>query len=111
MANALKSAAVFSALGDPTRRDIFERLGEGPQSVGALAAQLPISRPAVSQHLAVLKAAGLVRDQRQGTKNVYSLDPHGIAAMRDWLDDHWHRVTQSFADFVEAQSDGKDGPL
>jgi len=94
MTNALRAPAIFSALGDPTRRDIFERLGAGPQSVGALASELPISRPAVSQHLAVLKAAGLVRDSRQGAKNIYSLDPRGIAAMRDWLDDHWHKVTQ-----------------
>jgi DNA-binding transcriptional ArsR family regulator len=110
MTNALRHSAVFSALGDPTRRDIFERLGSGPQSVGALASQLPISRPAVSQHLAVLKAAGLVRDSRQGAKNIYALDPRGIAAMRDWLDDHWHRVTQSFAQFVEAQEQEMDDP-
>lgn len=110
MTNALRAPAIFSALGDPTRRDIFERLGAGPQSVGALASGLPISRPAVSQHLAVLKAAGLVRDSRQGAKNIYSLDPRGIAAMRDWLDDHWHRVTQSFAQFVESQAQEEDDP-
>jgi DNA-binding transcriptional ArsR family regulator len=57
----------------------------------------------VSQHLAVLKAAGLVRDSRQGAKNIYSLDPRGIAAMRDWLDDHFHKVTQSYADFADVQ--------
>jgi DNA-binding transcriptional ArsR family regulator len=101
MTNLIRPSAVFSALGDPTRRDIFERLGTGPRSVGVLASELPISRPAVSQHLAVLKAAGLVLQSRRGAKNIYSLDPRGIAAMRDWLDDHWHKIAQPFADFVE----------
>ena len=74
---------VFSALGDPTRRQIFERLATRPQAVGELAQDLPVSRPAVSQHLKHLKDAGLVTDEAIGTRRIYRLDPRGIGAMRD----------------------------
>jgi DNA-binding transcriptional ArsR family regulator len=77
------------ALADPTRRQIFERLKSGPRSVGAIARGLPVSRPAVSQHLKVLKAAGLVSDRPEGTQRVYCIDPDGLAALRRWLDEFW----------------------
>ncbi len=77
---------VLSALADPTRRAVFERLEAGPQSVGALARMLPVSRPAVSQHLKILKEAGLVSDRAAGAKRVYGIDPQGLAALRAWLD-------------------------
>src|SRR5579863_5787609 len=97
---------VVSALADPTRRDIFERLAEKPQSVGALAQDLPISRPAVSQHLRVLKEAGLVADQAEGTKRVYHIDPAGLGVLRQWLDRFWDRTLEAFQ--VEADKDQKD---
>lgn len=89
-------AAVVSALADPSRREIFERLAAGPQSVGALALDLPISRPAVSQHLRVLKEAGLVTDHADGTRRVYQIDPAGLGAMRRWLDQFWERSLDAF---------------
>jgi DNA-binding transcriptional ArsR family regulator len=89
----------LTAIGDPTRRAIFELLAEGPTPVGELAARLPISRPAVSQHLAVLKSAGLVTDRAAGTRRLYRLDPAGVAAMRSYLDRFWD---QALADFKAA---------
>lgn len=86
----------LSALSDPTRRMIFERLSAGPQSVGLLARDLPISRPAVSQHLAALKAAGLVMDHAQGAKRIYYIDPHGLASIRAWLDQFWTASLDAF---------------
>lgn len=91
----------LAALGDPTRRRIFERLAEGPQSVGALAAQLPVSRPAVSQHLRALKDAGLVTDHADGTKRIYRIDPHGLGALRAWLDRFWVDQLDAFKAAVE----------
>jgi DNA-binding transcriptional ArsR family regulator len=76
---------LFSALGDSTRRLVFERLRQGPQTVGALAAGLPVSRPAISQHLKVLKAAGLVTDQAEGARRLYRIDGRGLAVIRDYL--------------------------
>jgi DNA-binding transcriptional ArsR family regulator len=102
MTNALTQPDVFTALGDPTRRAIFERLAARPSAVGALAATLPISRPAVSQHLRVLKDAGLVREVAVGTRRIYRLDPGGIAAMRAWLDAHWAAALEHFAAFADA---------
>jgi DNA-binding transcriptional ArsR family regulator len=93
MANA---AAVLSALGDPTRRAIFELLAGGPQAVGELAAGLPVSRPAVSQHLRVLKDAGLVRDEPAGTRRLYEVDPDGLAALRAYLDGFWAGSLERF---------------
>ncbi len=97
---------VVSALADPTRRLIFERLAEGPQSVGALALGLPISRPAVSQHLRVLKEAGLVSDRAEGTRRVYHIDPAGLGVIRQWLDRFWDRSLAAFQ--AEADHDATD---
>ena len=79
----------WTALGDPTRRAIFERLAAQPRAVGELAADLPVSRPAVSQHLKVLKAAGLVVDRPAGNRRIYQVDPDGVAALRAQLDRFW----------------------
>jgi DNA-binding transcriptional ArsR family regulator len=79
----------MSALGDPTRRAIFEALGDGPLAVGELARGLPVSRPAVSQHLSVLKQAGLVSDRRDANRRIYSLDPMGVGALRAYFDRFW----------------------
>lgn len=94
-------SGALSALGDPTRRAIFEHLGERPLAVVDLAALVPVSRPAVSQHLKVLKGAGLVRDEQVGTRRVYSLDPDGIAVLRDYLDRFWNTALHSFKKRVE----------
>ena len=95
----------LAALGDPTRRTIFERVAAKPSAVGELARELPVSRPAVSQHLKVLKDAGLVRETAEGTRRIYRLDPRGIAAMRDWLDSHWSSALDAFQDFADRQHD------
>lgn len=102
----------LAALGDPTRRAIFELLAEGPTPVGQLAALLPVSRPAVSQHLRVLKDAGLVRDRAVGNRRIYHLDPAGLAALRAYLDRFWERSLADFKAFVEAEhpSDAHPGP-
>ena len=94
----------LEALGDPTRRAIFERLGERPLAVGELARELPVSRPAVSQHLKVLKEAGLVTDHPAGTRRIYQLDPDGVAGLRDYLDGFWNR---SLAAFKRAAEEGE----
>ncbi len=86
----------LAALADPTRRAIFERLAEEPAAVGDLAAQVPVSRPAVSQHLKVLKEAGLVADERDGTRRVYHVDPDGLEALRSYLDGFWNRSLAAF---------------
>jgi DNA-binding transcriptional ArsR family regulator len=105
MVSRLKpAAAALDALGDPTRRTIFERLARGPSAVGALAAYLPVSRPAVSQHLRVLKDAGLVSESAQGTRRIYRIDPRGIGAMRDWLDSHWETALDAFKAFADAEA-------
>jgi DNA-binding transcriptional ArsR family regulator len=101
MANA---NALFSALSDPTRRKVFERLQSGGRSVGEIAQNVPVSRPAVSQHLKVLKAAGLVRDRAEGTRRVYYIDPHGLAAVRQWLDQFWDVALAAYAAEVERAS-------
>ena len=93
----------FNALGDPTRRQIFERLAAGPQPVGQLAAGLPVSRPAVSQHLRALKDAGLVSDQAEGTKRIYRIDPKGLGALRAWFDRFWVDQLEAFK--IEAEKD------
>lgn len=96
---------VFDALGDRTRRQTFELLRGGPQSVGALAEQLPVSRPAVSQHLRVLKEAGLVRDEQAGTRRLYSVDPQSLEALRAYLDDMWTDALASFKRAAESKGD------
>jgi DNA-binding transcriptional ArsR family regulator len=93
----------LSALGDPTRRAIFERLAVHPQAVGDLARELPVSRPAVSQHLKVLKDAGLVIDRPAGTRRIYQLDPDGIGALRAYLDQFWNQALTAFKAAVEQQ--------
>lgn len=91
---------MLSTLADPTRRAIFEKLAEMPQPVGRLAEGLPVSRPAVSQHLKVLKDAGLVSEIAEGTRRIYRIDPRGIGVMRDWLDRFWHQAMNDFADYA-----------
>ena len=91
----------FSALGDPTRRAIFERLAGGPRSVGDLAGELPVSRPAVSQHLKVLKEARLVSDQQVGTRRIYRVDPDGLEALRAYLDHFWDQALAGYRSAVE----------
>jgi DNA-binding transcriptional ArsR family regulator len=86
----------FRALADATRRDVFERLSTGPKAVGELADELPVSRPAVSQHLKVLKEAGLVIDRADGTRRVYQVDPAGLGAIRAWLDRFWDSALVAF---------------
>ena len=101
MANGMPAVLALSALGDPTRREIFERLAERPRAVGDLARGLPVSRPAVSQHLKVLKQAGLVREVAEGTRRIYRIDPRGIGAVRDWLDQHWRGALAAFQEFAD----------
>jgi DNA-binding transcriptional ArsR family regulator len=91
----------FDALGDRTRRRIFERLADSPRSVGELAEELPVSRPAVSQHLRVLKEAGLVTDRAAGNRRIYQLDPAGVAALRAYLDRFWNQALASFKEAAE----------
>jgi DNA-binding transcriptional ArsR family regulator len=93
--------AAFAALADPTRRRIFEQLAEQPRSVGRLADGLPVSRPAVSQHLRVLEQAGLVTAEAKGTARIYRIDPRGIAAMRSYLDRFWDSALAAFKTAAE----------
>jgi DNA-binding transcriptional ArsR family regulator len=86
----------FDALGDRTRRSIFERLARRPSSVGELAGDLPVSRPAVSQHLRVLKLAGLVSDRAEGTRRIYRIEPDGVRGLRDQLDRYWDQALSAF---------------
>jgi DNA-binding transcriptional ArsR family regulator len=98
----------FAALADPTRREVFERLAGGPRSVGDLAAGLPVSRPAVSQHLKVLKEAGLVIDRPQGARRVYQIDPQGLGQLRAWLDRFWDQALEAFKAEVEKPDDDEE---
>jgi DNA-binding transcriptional ArsR family regulator len=95
----------WTALGDPTRRAIFERLAERPYAVGELAGDLPISRPAVSQHLKVLKEAGLVTDLANGTRRIYRVDPDGLAALRAQLDRFWTQALANYKQLVEQSTE------
>ena len=97
---AYEASGAWTALGDPTRLAIVEQLADHPQAVGELAAQLPISRPAVSQHLKVLKEAGLVSERAAGTRRIYRLNPAAVAAMRDQLDTFWSRALAGYRDVV-----------
>jgi DNA-binding transcriptional ArsR family regulator len=96
--------AVLDALGDRTRRLIVKQLRAGPSSVGELAAVLPVSRPAVSQHLTVLRHSGLVSYEELGTRNVYRLDPAGLTVLRDWLDGFWEAALDRYAERVREDS-------
>ena len=97
----------LAALADPTRRRVFERLKSGPQPVGVIARGLPVSRPAVSQHLKVLKEAGLVADQPEGTRRVYYIDPKGLGALRAWVDQFWDQALAAFKAEVEAAANNE----
>ncbi|WP_026873223.1 ArsR/SmtB family transcription factor [Inquilinus limosus] len=92
----------LAALADPTRRAVFERLRTGPKPVGRIAEGLPVSRPAVSQHLKVLRDAGLVADRADGVRRVYFIDPKGLGALRAWLDQFWDQALATFAAEAEA---------
>ena len=101
----------LQALGDPHRREIFELLSQSPLAVGQLADELPISRPAVSQHLKVLKEVGLVYDRPAGTRRVYHVDPQAVAALREYFDAFWGHALKSFRDAAEApQPDHEEMP-
>jgi DNA-binding transcriptional ArsR family regulator len=95
-------ALALTALADPTRRAVFERLRRAPASVGELAAGLPVSRPAVSQHLKALRLAGLVSDRSEGARRVYYIDPDGLGELRRWLDRFWDDALEAFKREVEA---------
>jgi DNA-binding transcriptional ArsR family regulator len=95
----------LTALADPTRRHALESLRTGPRAVGEIARGMPVSRPAVSQHLKVLKEAGLVTDRADGTRRVYYLDPKGLAALRAWLDQFWDQALTAFQAEVEKPLD------
>ena len=95
----------LDALGDPTRRQVFELLRTGPRSVGELAGQLPVSRPAVSQHLRVLEGASLVTHRRQGTRHLYELDTAGVSVLRDWVDGFWDEALARFKAAAETKGD------
>lgn len=103
------AAQVLDALGDPMRRTILERLRPGPLTVGVLAEQLPISRPAVSQHLRVLKDAALVDSTAAGTRHLYRLDPAGLQAVRDYLDRFWTATLDGFAALAAQEADRTTG--
>ena len=97
------NAHPLDALGDPTRRQVFELLRGGPRSVGDLAAALPVSRPAVSQHLRVLESAGLVTHRREGTRHLYELEETGVAELRAWVDGFWDEALARFKAAAEAK--------
>src|SRR6478736_8627356 len=98
-------AVALDALADPTRRAVFERVARGPVAVGAIAEELPVTRPAVSQHLKVLKEAGLVTDSPDGTRRIYRLDPRGLGALREWLDQFWVAALDDFKTFADTLPD------
>lgn len=96
--------AALTALADPTRRQVFEQLRGGPRAVGEIAQDMPVSRPAVSQHLKVLKLAGLVNDRADGTRRVYYIDPAGLGEIRKWFDQFWDEALVAFQAEVERAS-------
>ena len=98
----------MAALADPTRRAVFERLRSGPRAVGEIAGSLPVSRPAVSQHLRVLKAAGLVSERRAGTRRLYSVNGDGLAELRAYLEGFWQDALDAFAAAAESGKEGED---
>jgi DNA-binding transcriptional ArsR family regulator len=97
------------ALGDPTRRAVFESLRAGPKAVGEIAGTLPVSRPAVSQHLRALKEAGLVRDRRDGARRLYGVDPEGLEEVRTYLETFWEDALGSFKRLADAETEGRTG--
>jgi DNA-binding transcriptional ArsR family regulator len=108
MTNSKTAVAGLGALGDPSRRAIFEHLAARPSAVNEIAAKMTVGRSAVSQHLRVLKEAGLVKETPDGTRRIYRLDPRGIALVRDWLDGQWAMAMEAFADFADEQIDLED---
>ena len=96
--------AALVALSDPTRRTVFERLVSNPTSVGDLASNMPVSRPAVSQHLKVLASAGLVTVRVKGTRRIYAADPAALRTLRDWLDSMWDQALKAFAEAAEQEA-------
>ncbi len=94
----------LDALGDPTRRAILKRLRSGARAVGDIADGMDVSRPAVSQHLKVLKAARLVTDRAEGTRRLYAVDPRGVEALRDWLDGFWDEALMAFKAAAEREA-------
>src|SRR3954471_3427833 len=106
--DAYRPDEAWTALGDPSRRAIVDCLAERPRAVGELADALPISRPAVSQHLKVLKDAGLVAERVAGTRRIYRLNPAGVAAMRDQLDTYWNRALSGYQDAVASPDDTEE---
>lgn len=104
MANLMHA---MTALADPTRRQVFESLAAGPLAVGDIAKRLPVSRPAVSQHLRVLKAAGLVIDRPEGAKRVYRIDPAGLGPIRAWLDRFWDAALDAFQSKIDSEQEGQ----
>jgi len=101
---------VLDALGDPTRRTVFKRLRAGARSVGEIADRMDVSRPAVSQHLAVLKAARLVTDRAEGTRRLYAVDPRGIDVVREWLDGFWNKTLAAFKAAAEREANKESKP-
>ena len=95
----------ITALADPTRRSIFEGLRHGPRAVGQLAAGLPVSRPAVSQHLRVLKEAGLVTERRDGTRRLYRIEPAGLEELRDYFERFWDEALEAFREAAEREQE------
>src|SRR5512133_1808966 len=102
-------AQALQALGDPTRRSVLEELRDGPRAVGEIAAGLPVSRPAVSQHLRVLKEAGLVTERQNGTRRLYRVDPEGLAGAREYLEGFWEEALASFKAAAEQEARRKKG--
>ena len=102
------AAVAIQTLGDPTRRAVFEELRNGPRAVGEIAAKLPVSRPAVSQHLRVLKEAGLVIDRQNGTRRLYRVDPDGLAELRAYLETFWNDALAQFKVEVERTDERSD---
>ena len=99
------ATTAIQALADPTRRAVFESLRAGPRPVGEIADGFPVSRPAVSQHLRVLKGAGLVTDERQGARRLYRIDPDGLGALRAYLDGFWETALGSFKELAEREKE------
>jgi DNA-binding transcriptional ArsR family regulator len=100
----------LAALADPSRREVFQRLKSGPRSVAAIASGMPVSRPAVSQHLKILKEAGLVADHSEGTRRIYYIHPQGLAQLRQWLDQFWDQALGNFQAEAERQAAKKEKP-
>jgi DNA-binding transcriptional ArsR family regulator len=102
---------ILDALGDPTRRSVFERLRGGPRSVGEIAEGMDVTRPAVSQHLKVLKAARLVTDRAQGTRRLYGMEAQGLKALRSWLDGFWDEALAAFKEAAERETNKQERKL